>query len=237
MESNQHRRPRKHQTTNTNHRILHRSHGNNNGHIPSIHKTHLKTKKEEEGGKKRLMTTQYDWEKIKKEYVYGIETEDGKKIYPTFQDLCDKYGFALSTIGSRAKNKHENWRKERKKVSEKIEKKVMEKKTELEAIDIVESDQKFESTGEALRKLIERKIKINHTLLDKGERVRDYDLKNLGDALKSAQDVVKTAQGEAATITKNDHRVEGLDKSILNPDLMQAEIDYALKLIEAKESR
>jgi hypothetical protein len=55
--------------------------------------------------------------------------------------------------------------------------------------------------------------------------------------LKSAQDVVKTAQGEAATITKNDHRVEGLDKSILNPDLMQAEIDYALKLIEAKESR
>jgi hypothetical protein len=31
--------------------------------------------------------------------------------------------------------------------------------------------------------------------------------------------------------------VEGLDKSILNPDLMQAEIDYALKLIEAKESR
>lgn len=66
MESNQHRRPRKHQTTNTNHRILPRSHGNNNGHIPSIHKTHLKTKKEEEGGKKALWQHNTTGKKSKK---------------------------------------------------------------------------------------------------------------------------------------------------------------------------
>ena len=107
-----------------------------------------------------------------------------------------------------------------------------------EAIRAAEINKKIEEKTNST--IIENKTKylsFYHKLLDK--LVKD----GFNIEIKSPRDldlVIKGAlllQGEAASITKNDHRVEGWDKSILNPDLMQAEIDYALKLIEAKESR
>jgi hypothetical protein len=171
----------------------------------------------------------YNWETIKNQYIYGINQEDGTKHYPTQEELCKIHGCGKGTIGTRAKN--ENWKGEKEKISVKIEKKVAEKKTEREAEDIVASDQKFESTGEELRKLIRRKIKINNDLLDKGGSVRDYDLKNLGDALRSAQEVVKTAQGEILSHLKVEQNTN-MDIDLTNAEFHEKELEFMNKLIK-----
>lgn len=170
----------------------------------------------------------YDWETIRKQYIQGIRQENGDKTYPTLQELCNTHGCALGTIGDRAKK--EEWKTQRRKFSERIRKKVDEKKSEIEADDIVESDAKFESTGEKLRKLVDKKINI---FLDTPRDVRAYDIKNLGDALRSAQEVVKTAQGEPLEINETNLRSEGkyevTKKIICSPP----HIDHELGVLRA----
>lgn len=159
----------------------------------------------------------YDWETIRKQYIQGKRQEDGTKHFPTLQELCNEHGCALGTIGDRAKK--EDWKTRRRKFSEKIEKKVEEKKSEIEAEDIVESDENFESTGEKLRLLVDKKIDI---FLENPTDVRAYDIKNVGDALRSAQEVVKTAQGEILERIGVETKDTSNDKLLNDPDYIAA---------------
>lgn len=174
--------------------------------------------------------TKYDWETIKKDYVHGIKQEDGTKHFPTQEELCTTYGCAKGTLGTRASK--EDWKGQREKISNKIDQKVAEKKTEREAEDIVQSDLKFENAGELLRKVTVKKLKAMKEDLDVDHRrVRAYDIKNCGDALKDAQDVVKTAQGELLEKTKIEiHNDTNLN--ILDDDFMSKELDFMKELIK-----
>lgn len=136
----------------------------------------------------------YDWERLRAEYIYGYVDEQGQKIFPSITNLSERHNIPRGTIGSRASK--EKWEQEKRAKSDRIKQKVDEKKTEFEAESIVLSDDKFQNTGEKLRRSID--LKINCVLLDlkEGEYVKPYDLKMLGDALSSAQAVVKNAQGE-----------------------------------------
>ena len=60
---------------------------------------------------------------------------------------------------------------------------------------------------------------------------------NAGKALESAQKVSKLAAGEPSEIgkTTSNVKVEGIENSILNPKMMDAELEYAKKLIKSKE--
>lgn len=43
-----------------------------------------------------------DWNKVEREYVYGILQDNGKVHFPTLKELAVKYGIKLNTVLSRA---------------------------------------------------------------------------------------------------------------------------------------
>jgi hypothetical protein len=148
-----------------------------------------------------------NWDAIKKDYIRGRTENDGLKHYPTYDRLAELYPPSAGTIRNKASE--EKWTEQRKRYKLNVTKKVQEKKchtptgmdpqeedeaANYDAETIVQSDTDFERSGENLRKLVSEWINLN---LGKASFLNPYHLKMAGDALKSAQDVVKTAQGES----------------------------------------
>lgn len=151
-------------------------------------------------------TKKINWEPIHDNYVQGITQKDKTKQFPTHNQLSQKYNVPLGTIKNKASE--EKWTEQRKRYKLKVKQKLLEKKghksvlddpveedeaAEIDAETIIQSDAKFEKTGEALRELVDKKINLE---LQEPGMVNPYHLKMMGDALKSAQDVVKVSQGE-----------------------------------------
>lgn len=165
--------------------------------------------------------TKYDWDTIEHQYTHGINKPDGTKYFPTYDELSERHQCPKGTIGSRATK--DDWVGEKEKIANRIKHKVSEKKTLKEASDIVETDQILETTGMNLLKLIQRKIKVNWDNLDTPNGfVRDYDVKNLSDALKNVQHVIKVAQGEPSEISKVEANVEYNESLLSDPDYIAA---------------
>lgn len=160
--------------------------------------------------------TKYDWETIKKQYIYGIRQEDGTKRFPTLDELCKHYGCSLGTIGSRAKKGE--WKNERKKISDKIEKKVAEKRTEYEAEQIIQDQEEYRRAANLARDVAVKKLRQLNKDMDNPDPkvfVRAYDIKMATEALATSQSVGLTADEEVTGRTK----VEVDGKQDLNVNL------------------
>ena len=157
-----------------------------------------------------MTTEKIDWERICADYVQGITHEGQTKEFPTYKDLSERYKISEGTIKNKASE--EKWTDQKKRYKYKVTKKVQEKKShddshklqgmdpaeideaaELDAEQIIKSKSRFEGTGEDLREAVQKQVNI---ALQSPEKVNPYHLKMLGDALKSASDVVADAQEE-----------------------------------------
>ena len=79
---------------------------------------------------------------------------------------------------------------------------------EIDAEAIIQEDEEFEKTGSGLRDLVQEQIDL---LKGKPAMVNPYHLKMLGDALSSAQGVVKAAQEEI--LGRGELEVNGMVKT------------------------
>lgn len=172
----------------------------------------------------------YDWEKAEDDYVYGYVDENGIRIQPTQKQVAKKHKIPIGTVGPYA-SKHK-WEEKRKDKASQIQVKIDEKKSNYQAENIVLSDDKFEDAGEVLRRVSKKKLmQLEGDLEDPEKYVRAYDLKMLGDALKSAQDIVKTAQGEITERIKLDSD-SNVNLSILDDEFNQRELEFMHHLIK-----
>lgn len=178
--------------------------------------------------------TKYNWETIKRQYVHGIKKEDGTKTYPSYADLSQQHGPTKSTISNRSsKDPDGRWEEQRERYQKKIEQKVTEKKTEIEAENIVEGDFQCESFAKKALKVATKKLNSIEVKLDEGEYVTGYDLLNTVNAAKFAQEMMKTSQDDNI----NKVRLEATQEvklDITNPDFMDAELEFADKLINRR---
>lgn len=172
-----------------------------------------------------------NWNQIRKEYIQGITQKDQTKKFPTYKELAKQYPVALGTIKNKASE--ENWGEQKKRYKYRVTKKVQEKKghdldgmdpaevdeaAELDAEQIIQSKSRFEGTGEDLRKAVQKQVDSANT---HPERTNPYHLKMLGDALKSALDVVANAQDEI--IERNKTEIEGNVKTDVFSDIDKLE--------------
>lgn len=165
-----------------------------------------------------LMTyNEIPWKQIQKDYVLGVTDKNSIKQYPSYDELAETYDVSSGSL--RNVGGPEKWGQQRKNRKIKVTRKALSKKShkqsekaamleqgidpkeeeeanEYDAELIVASDEKFEVTGEKLRRLCELKIDALTESITQGGYVKEYALKMLGDALKSSVDVVKLAQGE-----------------------------------------
>lgn len=168
-----------------------------------------------------MTSTETVWENARKEYVQGITQDDQTKHFPTYNEVAKKYDLALGTVKN--KGSTEKWPEQRKRYKFKVTKKAQEKKghdlpgmdpdeldaaAEIDAEAIIQEDEEFEKTGSGLRDLVQEQIDL---LKGKPAMVNPYHLKMLGDALSSAQGVVKAAQEEI--LERGELEVNGMVKT------------------------
>jgi hypothetical protein len=152
----------------------------------------------------------YNWETIKRQYIQGIKKEDGNKTYPSYEDLSELHGPSKSTISSHSTSDPDGpWEEQRERYLKKVEQKVEEKKSEIEAENIVEDDLQCESLGRKLIKIIGKKLDLLEKKLDADEWVSGIEILNTSSAARNAQEIIKTSQGEAANIQQIQGKIEG----------------------------
>lgn len=161
-------------------------------------------------------------DELKEEYIYGTINEDGQIQFLSYNKLAEKHNVHVSAI--KKAGTAGNWTSKRKDYRTKTELKVTEKKSEHAAATIVQSDDKFEETGELLRKRVWQQLEDD---LD----FRTSDLVNLSIALINSQKVVKTAQGEILDRVKIESS-QDVKLNITDPDFMNEELEFAKKLIQ-----
>lgn len=190
-------------------------------------------------------------EKIENDMVRGYRDDDGEKVYPTLKDASEHYNVSYDSLKQKARKW--NWKQRREDYKRKVSQKVAAKKkdeeiSDLEAEEIIVEDIKFNRAANLLRRAATREIQkifdgdqilkvLDDGTVIKGVKSAGYQLMNLGKALESAQKVSKLAAGEPSEITKsdNDVRVDGVEGSILDPNLMDKELEFAKKLIEKRK--
>lgn len=131
---------------------------------------------------------------IKEEYIYGTINDEGKTLFLSYSKLADKYKVHESAIKRAAAP--ERWPKLRKDYRTKTELKVVEKKSEVSAENIVRSDDKFENAGELIRRVGVKKLEQIESEIDDKKFVRSIDIMNAANSVRIGQEIVKTAQGE-----------------------------------------
>ncbi|GEM_PF-4010107 len=136
----------------------------------------------------------YDWDKIRDEYIYGHMDETGQREYPSLGKLAEKHNIPLGTVKSRARR--ESWSKQREKAQLKLQEKIMDARAESVAEDMVKADMIFEQTAMSLTEVIMKKITQMDQDINEKRFIRAIELSNTATALKNAQEVLRTAQGE-----------------------------------------
>lgn len=166
---------------------------------------------------------------IKEEYIYGTINEDGKTLFLSYSKLADKYKVHESSIKRAAAP--ERWPQLRKDYRTKTELKIVEKKSEVSAENIVRSDDKFEDAGELIRRVGVMQLEAQKEKIKAGEFVRSIDTMNAANSVRIGQEIVKTAQGEIlnrAGVEQNSNiRVD-----LNDPDFQDKELEFMNKLLK-----
>jgi len=153
--------------------------------------------------------TKYNWELAERQFTTGITNEEGQKSYPNKKEISETHKIPFGTVRSYASRN--DWDGKKATFIDKKQRKIAEKKSEAEANTIVKSDLDFGNTGEEIRKLGVRQIRLMNDKLDIYERlikedpqhpeawkfwVRGSESKNVSEQIQTGQNIVKVAQGE-----------------------------------------
>lgn len=156
---------------------------------------------------------------LKEEYIYGTITEDGTTSFKTYKELSNKHDFSLDSI--KKQGKKEGWPALREDYSTKTALKTLEKKSSVSAAEIVQSDDKFKTTANRIRRCVDDQLNNN-------PKLRSSDLLNLSVALNNAQKIEKIAQGEILERAK----LEVEDKSPPKQNNVFARVDSLLMFVD-----
>lgn len=157
----------------------------------------------------------YNWETIKRQYIQGIKQENGTKKYPSYQDLSNTHGCSKGAITNHSnKDPNGTWEEQRERYLNKVEQKVEEKKTELDAENIVEDDLQCESMGRKIIRIVNKKLDQLEQQLDNDKYVSGIDILNTTTAGKNGQDIIKIAQGEITNRIKVEGGLNGFAQAI-----------------------
>lgn len=132
-----------------------------------------------------------NWEKIKSEYVEGIES-DGEHYYPNMIEIAERHGCHVNSLRNKASA--ESWTKQKNIFQAKVERNRRQKRTDLLASEGAEFDSQTLKITNALLVLIAKKL--DQYLKDPEIKVKPYEIKSLTSALKDAQTVGRIALGE-----------------------------------------
>mgnify|MGYP000881329844 FL=1 len=157
-------------------------------------------------------------QKIKEEYIYGTIEDDGTTEFNSYDVICEKYDFSKSSAKRVGKDEH--WTALRKDYRTKTDLKTVEKKSSVSAAEIVQSDDKFKSTANRIRRCVDDQLN--------NPKLRSCDLLNLSVALNNAQKIEKVAQGEILEKSK----LEIEDKTPKNQNNVFARVDSLMMFIE-----
>lgn len=157
-------------------------------------------------------------QKIKEEYIYGTIEDDGTTEFNSYDVICEKYDFSKSSAKRVGKNEH--WTALRKDYRTKTDLKTVEKKSSVSAAEIVQSDDKFKSTANRIRRCVDDQLN--------NPKLRSCDLLNLSVALNNAQKIEKVAQGEILEKSK----LEIEDKTPKKQNNVFARVDSLMMFIE-----
>jgi hypothetical protein len=156
--------------------------------------------------------------KIKEEYIYGTIDEEGNTTFESYDTLGKKHEFSIS--GLKKVGGRESWPALRKDYQTKTELKVLDKKSSVSAAEIVQSDDKFKSTANRIRRCVDDQLN--------NPKLRSCDLLNLSVALNNAQKIEKVAQGEILEKSK----LEIEDKTPKKQNNVFARVDSLMMFIE-----
>lgn len=176
--------------------------------------------------------TKTDWELIEEEYIYGYINDEGQKIFPSINQLSTRHDIPRGTIGNHATKG--NWAQKKEDKKDKIRQKVDEHKTEFEAQNIIQSDDKFEDLGQLIRRVSKKKLEQLEKDLDNPDPkvfVRSIDIVNAANAGRTGQEIVKTAQGEILNRSAIDQNTN-LKVDLTDPDFQKKELEFMNKLIK-----
>jgi len=157
-------------------------------------------------------------QKIKEEYIYGTIEDDGTTEFNSYDVICEKYDFSKSSAKRVGKDEH--WTALRKDYRTKTDLKTVEKKSSVSAAEIVQSDDKFKSTANRIRRCVDDQLN--------NPKLRSCDLLNLSVALNNAQKIEKVAQGEILEKSK----LEIEDKTPKKQNNVFARVDSLMMFIE-----
>jgi hypothetical protein len=135
----------------------------------------------------------YNWEIVKREFTRGIRLENGTKHYPTLQELSETHEIPRGTIDSTASRK--KWQGEKDRYLAKVQDKVDEEKSKIEAEEIVEDDLLCESFGRKALRVADKKLDNIENRLDNDGHVSGKELSDTVNSGGTAQDIIKKAQG------------------------------------------
>lgn len=167
---------------------------------------------------KMIQMAKYNWKTIEIQFTRGTKKEDGTKQWPTLQELSEEHKIPRGTIDSTASRK--NWQEKKERYQKKVQEKVDEKKSQIEASEIVEDDLLCESFGRKALKVAEKKLDKLNELLDIDKWVSGIDILNTISAGNKAQEMIKTAQGDNAKRIKIESNSN--DELLKDPDYIQA---------------
>ena len=144
--------------------------------------------------------------KIRNEFVQGMHTDSGKKIF-TLDELIKKYKVAQSTIYRIARN--ENWKILKEQFEQEYQQQLNKDRIKNRAKESIKFDDNSISIAKALYSTVGVVMANNNIAITKGKKVLSpSQLNSLANAAITAQRLAKLALGEAtdnidATVNQN----------------------------------
>lgn len=129
---------------------------------------------------------------IKQDYLFGCVNSEGNKEFLSLIKLAEKYNVSYNTLKKKYSTP-EKWGQEKKNVKCKIQEKVENKKTEIEAEKIVQLDSKYENY---FSKIAKKTMRNMQKLASQG-RLRSSDMLNYSNTLLNCYEGEKVAHGES----------------------------------------
>ena len=142
------------------------------------------------------MPKRYDWSKVKAEYVEGTRDDQGNIVWPTLEQLAQRYSLSFSTVQKRAAR--ERWAEERKIFGRKVEEARREKKSEALASEAAQFDAEVLRIARAAITQVTAHLALAAKVYrETGEPMDAAELDRLSRALERLQRAGRLALGEA----------------------------------------
>lgn len=176
--------------------------------------------------------TKTPWETIKRKFTRGVMMEDGTNHFPTVKELSKEYNISTDAIYSQI-HRHD-WNTKRSEYQQKVENKIDEEKSALEARNIIESELLIEETVLSGILAAKKHFENIHKILDNGGKTTGFDIRNTQESVRIGLDVLQTLRGENISKIQLESS-QNVKLDITDPDFMEQELEFAKKLIDSKK--